>query len=69
MTDIVDTSRMPPIAMERPGRLQADCERLHDVATSEELPRLQAIYDQGGYYSLDVDELLFMRELELRAGK
>lgn len=66
---VIDQSRMAPIAFERPGRLQADCERLEAVATEAELPRLQAIYELDSYARLSLDQLLLMRELGLRVEK
>lgn len=64
---VMDMSDRPPMALERPGRLQADCQRLEVFATEGEMPRLQAIYDVDSYALLDLDQRLLMNELEGRA--
>lgn len=65
--DVVDTTDWIPMGLQPAGKLQDDCKRLEAFALPGEIPQLQSVYDAGSYAELDIDQLLLMRELEVRA--
>lgn len=64
---VVDHSRFPPMQLQPGDILQQDCKRLEPWLREGEQAQLQAVYDTDSYAMLSVEQLLFIRELELRA--
>lgn len=63
---VVDTTDWPPMTLQPGDILQTDCKRLEAFATEGEMPRLQAIYDASSYADLTLDQLVLMRDLQVR---
>lgn len=66
-TRVVDTTGWIPMQLQRAGFLQDRCKQLEPFLKDGELAKLQAIYELWSYADMSLDQLLFMRELELRA--